>query len=456
MDGTEKAVSYSIQHRLSIALSLLIVFIGLLSGGYNFYTAKLDAQEWQDNYLLQILNINLNNNAINIDSTSEIFAINDEADTNLYVTKLLPEQYKVNVAGAVLFRVPQNLSNGLHTVIGNISEYRVAIKKMSTGERLIVAQSTIERDELVADNALRAFIPILLLVPLIILLIRQYIVYLFNPIKQTSLLIDQSKYDDFSLISLLDLPKEIHPFVISINQLLIRVSEHISMQQRFIAEAAHELRSPLTALSLQAERLDSLTMSSDAKEQLKTLRAGIERNRDLVSQLLTLAKVQANKKLMTASVPLLTTLKTVLEELMLLAEKKQLDIGVDIGSLNANTIFIQADEHELFLVFKNLIDNAIKYSDDCGVIDIKVQQITGQVLVSILDSGPGIAVEEISQVFSPFYRCLGTNEIGTGLGLSIVKTITDKLGASIKMNNIKNSGFEVIVSFDEVKNKAFK
>lgn len=451
MDGTEKAVSYSIQHRLSVALSLLIVFIGLLSGGYNFYTAKLDAQEWQDNYLLQILNINLNNNAINIDSTSEIFAINDEADTNLYVTKLLPEQYKVNVAGAVLFRVPQNLSNGLHTVIGNISEYRVAIKKMSTGERLIVAQSTIERDELVADNALRAFIPILLLVPLIILLIRQYIVYLFNPIKQTSLLIDQSKYDDFSLISLLDLPKEIHPFVISINQLLIRVSEHISMQQRFIAEAAHELRSPLTALSLQAERLDSLTMSSDAKEQLKTLRAGIERNRDLVSQLLTLAKVQANKKLMTASVPLLTTLKTVLEELMLLAEKKQLDIGVDIGSLNANTIFIQADEHELFLIFKNLIDNAIKYSDDCGVIDIKVQQITGQVLVSILDSGPGIAVEEISQVFSPFYRCLGTNEIGTGLGLSIVKTITDKLGASIKMNNIKNSGFEVIVSFDEVK-----
>ncbi|MBL4908564.1 MAG: HAMP domain-containing histidine kinase [Alteromonadaceae bacterium] len=451
MDGTEKAVSYSIQHRLSVALSLLIVFIGLLSGGYNFYTAKLDAQEWQDNYLLQILNINLNNNAINIDSTSEIFAINDEADTNLYVTKLLPEQYKVNVAGAVLFRVPQNLSNGLHTVIGNISEYRVAIKKMSTGERLIVAQSTIERDELVADNALRAFIPILLLVPLIILLIRQYIVYLFNPIKQTSLLIDQSKYDDFSLISLLDLPKEIHPFVISINQLLIRVSEHISMQQRFIAEAAHELRSPLTALSLQAERLDSLTMSSDAKEQLKTLRAGIERNRDLVSQLLTLAKVQANKKLMTASVPLLTTLKTVLEELMLLAEKKQLDIGVDIGSLNANTIFIQADEHELFLIFKNLIDNAIKYSDDCGVIDIKVQQIAGQVLVSILDSGPGIAVEEISQVFSPFYRCLGTNEIGTGLGLSIVKTITDKLGASIKMNNIKNSGFEVIVSFDEVK-----
>ncbi len=447
MDGTKKAVIYSIQHRLSIALSLLIIFIGLLSGGYNFYTIKLDAQEWQDNYLMQILHINQNSNVVNIDSISKVFAVNDEAETNLYIVNLLPYQYNVNVAGSVLFRVPKKLSNGLHTIVGDISDYRVAIKKMSTGERLVVAQSTIERDEFVVDNALRAFIPILLLVPLIILLLRQYIVYLFHPIKQTSLLIDQSKYDDFALISLLDLPKEFHPFVISINQLLNRISEYILMQQRFIAEAAHELRSPLTALSLQAERLNSLTMSSEAKEQLKTLRSGINRNRELVSQLLTLAKVQANDKKNTVNVPLMQTLKTVLEELMPLAEKKQLEINVAIDSLNADTLFIQADEHELILLFKNLIDNAIKYSDDDGVIYIKVKQTVGQVSISILDSGSGIAKEEIPLVFLPFYRCLGTNKIGTGLGLSIVKNITDKLGASIKMNNIKNSGFEVIVNF---------
>ena len=456
MDGSEKIVSYSIQHRLSIALSLSIIVIGILSGGYNFYTAKLDAQEWQDNYLLQILHINLNSNIINLDSTSKIFAVDDETDSNLYVIKLLPYQDKIIFSGTVLFRIPQKISNGLHTVVGDISDYRVAIKKMSTGESLIVAQSTIERDELVADNALRAFIPIILLVPLIILLIRQYIIHLFNPIKQTSSLINESKYDDFTVISLVELPKEIHPFVISINQLLIRVFEHISMQQRFIAEAAHELRSPLTALSLQAERLDSLIMSNDAKEQLKTLRSGINRNRELVSQLLTLAKVQANKKTNTDNIFLMQTLKIVLEELIPLAEKKQLEINVEIGSLNADTLFIQADEHELILIFKNLIDNAIKYSDDYGVIYINVKQTVGQVIVSILDSGSGIAEEEMSQVFSPFYRCLGTNKIGTGLGLSIVKTITDKLGASIKMRTIKNSGFEVEVSFEKLKSKICK
>lgn len=450
MDGKEKIVNYSIQQRLSLALSLLIIVIGLLSGGYNYYTAKLDAKEWQDNYLMQISHINKNINAKNLDNTSKVFTEDDEEeDIKLYVVVLAPSQYNVNVAGVDLFRVPLKLTNGVHTVVGDKSDYRIAIKKMSTGERLIVAQSTIERDELVADNALRAFIPILLLVPLIILLIHRYIVYLFNPIKQTSSFIDQSKYDDFSLISSVDLPKEIHPFVKSINQLLIRVSEHILIQQRFIAEAAHELRSPLTALSLQAERLDSLTMSSDAKEQLETLRSGINRNRELVSQLLALAKVQANDQTNSINVSLLETLKLALEELMPLAENKHIDIGVNIDELENSNLFIQASEHELFLVFNNLIDNAIKYSDDYGVIDINFTQTEEQVMVSILDSGPGIAAEEISKVFSPFYRCLGTDKVGTGLGLSIVKSITDKIGASIKMRTIKNSGFEVTLKFEK-------
>lgn len=443
MDDSKKTISYSIQQRLSLSLSLLIIFIGVLSGCYNFYTAKLDAKEWQDNYLLQILHITQNQEQKKITDSNQIIAVNNEADTNLYIVKLLPNQNNVTISKRTLFNITPDITKGLHTLAGDIGNYRVAISKSPTGERLIIAQSTIERDELVAANAVNALIPIFLLIPLIILLLQKYIAHLFIPIKAASSAINKSQHHDFLAISLCDIPKEIHPFIISINQLLSRVSEHISMQQRFIAEAAHELRSPLTALSLQAERLDSLVVSEQAKTQVEVLRSGIERNRNLVSQLLTLARAQSNQNLITTSISLPATIKMVLEELMPLAEQKNIDIGV----VESHNIYIQANEYELCTLFKNLIDNAIKYSDENGVIDISIKQTRKSTAVSILDSGSGIEKKEIEHVFSPFYRGSTSDAIGTGLGLSIVKTIADKLNATIKMHYIDNVGFQVTIIF---------
>jgi len=443
MDGLKKTVSYSIQHRLSLSLSLLVIIIGILAGSYNFYTAKHNAKEWQDNYLQQILHIYQTNIKKEFNNNSEIFSANNEAETSLYIKKLPTQQTKFLLEKSILFNIPLDFSNGIKTVKGSNDSYRVAVRTLDSGERLIVAQSTIERDELVTDNALNALIPIFLLVPLIILLLHQYIAHLFLPIKQVSSTINKSQYDDFSTISLTELPKEIHPFVNSINQLLNRIAEHISMQQRFIAEAAHELRSPLTALSLQAERLDNLVTSEQAKKQLAVLRSGIERNRNLVSQLLTLAKAQSGQNYAITSIFLPTTIKMVVEELMPLAKQKNIDIGV----VESQQVYIQANEYELCTLFKNLIDNAIKYSNENGVIDIAIEQTDKNTSVSILDSGSGIENADIEHVFSPFYRGIETETLGTGLGLSIVKVIADKLNASIEMRYIDNVGFKVTIVF---------
>jgi len=445
MDGIQKTVNYSIEHRLSVSLSLLVIIIGIFAGSYNFYTAKHDAKEWQDNYLQQILHIYQTNFSKGTSTRGEVFSANNEADTNLYLNKLTSTQEYFHIKKTILFKLPLNIGDGLKTIKGNENSYRVAIRTFDSGERFIVAQSTIERDELVIDNALNALIPIFLLVPLIILLLRKYIAHLFLPIKQTSSTINKSEYDDFSTIDLAGLPKEIHPFVISINQLLVRISEHISMQQRFIAEAAHELRTPLTALSLQAERLDGLVTSDQAKIQLKVLRSGINRNRELVSQLLTLAKVQSNQNSIETNLFLPDIIKTIIEELMPLAEQKKLDIGV----IKSQSLYIKANQHELCILFRNLIENAIKYSHESGIIDISITLINDKAQVTILDCGPGISSDELQHVFSPFYRGIESETIGTGLGLSIVKAITDKLAADIKMSYIPNVGFQVSVIFNQ-------
>tara|TARA_R110001592_G_scaffold123666_2_gene331854 strand:+ start:4933 stop:6264 length:1332 start_codon:yes stop_codon:yes gene_type:complete len=443
VDGIQKTVSYSIQHRLSLSLSLLVLFIGILAGSYSFYEAKHEAKEWQDNYLQQILHIYQTNLQKGTSTQGEVFSANNEVETNLYIKKLPEKQEKFFIKNKFLFNLPLNLRKGITTIQGSTDTYRVAIRTLDSGERLIVAQSTIERDELAVENALNALIPIFLLVPLIILLLRKYIAHLFLPIKQVSSTINKSQHDDFSTIALTGLPKEIHPFVISINQLLARIAEHISMQQRFIAEAAHELRTPLTALSLQAERLNGLVTSDEAKAQLKRLRTGINRNRELVSKLLTLAKVQSKQNSIETNILLPDIIKTIIEELMPLAEQKKLDIGV----VESQNLYIKANEHELCILFRNLIDNAIKYSHENGIIDISITQIKNKIQVIILDCGPGISSDELEHVFSPFYRGIEPDTIGTGLGLSIVKVITDKLGADIEMKCIANVGFEVIVSF---------
>ena len=200
-------------------------------------------------------------------------------------------------------------------------------------------------------------------------------------------------------------------------------------QRRFIADAAHELRSPLTALSLQAERLEQTEIPDLARERLMTLRRGIERGRNLLDQLLTLAKAQAAPDRPTSSVSVQHIYRRVLEDLMPLAEDKHLNIGVE----GDQDIQLWVSELDLMAVVKNLVDNAIRYTQDGGRVDLSVTTEDGRAIIRIQDSGPGIPVTERERVFDPFYRPPGSDQVGSGLGLSIVKAVTDRIGAEIQL-----------------------
>ena len=189
--------------------------------------------------------------------------------------------------------LPATLRDGMQTFTLGNEEYRILVKTLASGERIAVAQETGLRNEIARDSALRTVMPFLILVPILFLVVADLIRKMFRPITTLSAEIDQRSEQELHPFTPERLPVEVRPFVIAINRLLGRVSRSMDIQRRFVADAAHELRSPLTALSLQAERLADAEMSEAARERLATLRRGIERGRALMDQLLTLARAQS-------------------------------------------------------------------------------------------------------------------------------------------------------------------
>ncbi|MCL6486080.1 sensor histidine kinase [Janthinobacterium sp. PSPC2-1] len=445
MDGFKKRLNESVQFKLSFSLSLAILLIALVAGIFSFLSAFDEAHELQDDMLHQVAAlfdrqhlppVHLGDNGRAKDSDEE----------SRVIVQYLVDDSKAAEKGAerAPLPLPITLRDGLHTIEVNGEPFRVLVKTTSNGRRLSVAQETGVRDEIARDSALRTLMPLLILVPILLLIVADLVRKMFRPIASLSVEIDQRAEQELHPIEEKHLPAEVRPFVVAINRLLARVEQSMESQRRFVADAAHELRSPLTALSLQAERLDQADMSDLARERLITLRRGIERGRNLLDQLLTLAKAQAALDRPKSSVSVKQIYRRVLEDLMPLAEDKHIDIGVE-GEQDAQ---LWVNELDVIAVVKNLVDNAIRYTPDGGKVDLSVTTEEGHAILRIKDSGPGIQVAERERVFDPFYRTLGSDQVGSGLGLSIVKAVADRIGAEIQLgfsDEVRHSGLCVCV-----------
>jgi two-component system OmpR family sensor kinase len=202
----------------------------------------------------------------------------------------------------------------------------------------------------------------------------------------------------------------------------------------------------MTALSLQAERLSQAGMAPEAQARLAELRAGIERVRKLLNQLLALARAQSPAAHAPTPVSVQHTLRRALEDLMPLAEARHIDIGLE-GTEDTR---IQVNELELITLAKNLLDNAIRYTPEGGRVNVAVTQDRESVRVHVCDTGRGIAPAERERVFDPFYRTLGSGQTGSGLGLAIVRAIAYRLGADIALDFAdpgRQQGLHVSVCF---------
>ena len=446
MDGFKRRLNESIQRKLSFSLSVAILVIGSLAGIFSFVSAFQEANELQDDTLRQVAALfDRQKLAPHREEDHSQLPIADE-ETRVVVQHLADSAHVVGLGdGEPILPLPSNLHDGLQTVEIEGENFRVLVKLTQLGERLAVAQETGVRDENARDSALRTLMPLLVLLPVLLLLVADLVRKMFRPIAQLSADLDARSEEDLQPIAQDGLPIEVRPFAGAINRLLGRVDMSMQAQRRFVADAAHELRSTLTAMSLQAERLAEAEMSAQAHERLAALQRGIERGRDLLEQLLTLAKAQSMPDLPQSPVSVQGIYRRVLEDLMPLAEAKHIDIGVE-GTQDARVLVSELD---LVALVKNLVDNAIRYTPDGGRVDLSVSVRKNCAVLQIQDSGPGISTEERTRVFDPFYRTLGTDQVGSGLGLSIVKAIADRIGAEVQLaysDEEKQSGLSVSVA----------
>ena len=417
----------SIQQQLNRWVIIVSGCFSLLAGIVSGIIAFVEAQESQDIYLHQV-GILLEQTHILNNKT-----LGDDSDEKLIIQSLQADN-----KGEL--PVPLDSPDGIHTLTVHGTQWRILVLTIkdspSPPSRFAIGQQTEFRNELARDSGLRSFVAVLLLAPLLIGLVHLVIRNSFKPLRALSPQIDQLAESGITPLDAQNIPLEITPFIDSINHLLIRINHVFSQQQSFVSDAAHELRTPLTALSLLTENLVKAKDISQVKQRLIPLQQGMRRMQILVTQLLSLARMQGKPQGTLQPVYIQQIAQETIAELYPLAEAKSIDLGmikqVDIQLLDS--------DGGLSMLLRNAILNAINYSPEEGRVDVCLSVKAGQCLLQVQDSGPGIPENELEKIFIPFYRAINNRTPGNGLGLAICLEVARRLGGKIHIQNTEQGG----------------
>ena len=324
-------------------------------------------------------------------------------------------------------------------------EVRVAYSWITTPhtvpERLIlvqVAETLSKRSTLATEIIKGVMVPQFVILPLAVLLVWLALVRGIRPLNELEQRIRERKPDDLSPLDESFVPEEVAPLVASINDLLNRLKASLTTQKRFLADAAHQLKTPLAGLRMQADMAQRETRPEEIHRSLQLIARSSVRATHTVNQLLALARAETTgRTLPTATIDLARIVTEVVQDSVPRAMDKQIDLGYDGPSHVPRECLMDGNPTLLSELVRNLVDNAIHYTPKGGVVTARVlvDPFSGVQILQVEDTGPGIPENERELVLQPFYRALGTNVDGSGLGLAIVHEITQQHGATLKMED---------------------
>jgi two-component system sensor histidine kinase TctE len=322
---------------------------------------------------------------------------------------------------------------------------RQPVAGMPAREATIVVGETLGgRERMVADLWRRGFLQQCLLVLIAGLLAWLGLQRGFRPLLRLRDEVIERRPDDLRPFSGEALHRELQPLVAALNEYMGRVKSWSAVQRRFIANAAHQLRTPLTLLSTQATYALRAAAAADKDEALRAIQANMQQMRRLSNQLLTLAAVEPGGKAQPLEpVDLVAIARRALESLVGLALERDMDLGFDAGASRA---MVTADPTMLQEMVANLVENALRYTPPGGVVTVGIDAAAAHWRLTVRDSGPGIPPEERERVFERFYRVLGTGSEGSGLGLAIVREIVERVGGTIALSAAAADGRGLLVT----------
>jgi two-component system, OmpR family, sensor histidine kinase TctE len=308
---------------------------------------------------------------------------------------------------------------------------------------LVQVAETLDKRTRLANEIIKGVIfPQFMILPVAVLLVWFGLARGLAPLKSLQRRIRDRAPDDLSPIDPRGAPEEIAPLVDAFNDLLERLHTTISVQKRFIADAAHQMKTPLAGLSTQSELALRERDPAELRRALEQIARGSQRAAHLVSQLLSLARTE-NLREAAALVPLDLSAfaREVVSDWVPAAIERGIDLGLEVqdasGTDRPGTDHIVGHPILLRELLNNLVDNALRYTPREGTVTVRVATDGDRVFLEVEDSGPGIPEGERELVFERFYRVLGTGVDGSGLGLPIVREIADQHGATIEIDDAR-------------------
>src|SRR5258708_11113029 len=273
----------SLRARLFVGMTVVIVLAGCAGGTFAYFSAVDEAIEMEGSMLVQHGSLVRGGG---FDRGQPLRGVDEDAEVVVIELGTAPH-------GSAEDRQLFSLQDGLRLASRKGHPIRVLLRTRTDGSRFAVAQRTAIREEIAQELALRTVVPIAALVPCLMLITALVIAGSLRPVVRLARDLDTRPADDIRELPAAGTPSELHPFIASINGLLQRIKSMMDQQRRFIADAAHELRTPITALSLQAENLEPVAVSVEGRDRLAALRNGMGRTKHLLEQLLALARQDA-------------------------------------------------------------------------------------------------------------------------------------------------------------------
>lgn len=306
-----------------------------------------------------------------------------------------------------------------------------------------VAETMDKRSVLATEIVKGVMLPQFVILPLAVLLVWLALVQAIKPLNRLEERIRARSPDDLSPLDAEAVPLEVAPLVSSVNDLLERLKDSIATQKRFLADAAHQLKTPLAGLRMQADLAQREGANAeDLKQSLRQIGRSSIRATHTVNQLLALARAESSGAVMTQQPCHLVRLTMdVIRDSLPRAMDKHIDLGYEGEEPDGEDVTLQGNPTLLKEMVRNLVDNAINYTpsnaDRPGVITVRILKdpFSKMLVLQVEDSGPGIPAAERELVFQPFYRVLGTEADGSGLGLPIVLEIARQHHASIAIED---------------------
>jgi two-component system OmpR family sensor kinase len=318
---------------------------------------------------------------------------------------------------------------GYATVEHEGRRWRVYSEVIS-GYAVQVSQPVAMRQRAAFYMALRTAPPLLLLFPAMALLIWVVVGRALRPLENLTQAVRGRTPADLQALRTDGLPPELLPIAGALNGLLEKIAAAIAMQRNFVADAAHELRSPLTALKLQLRLAEVADDGLERQHAFRNLHERLDRATHLVQQLMTLARQEQGAQPPHGRCDLLRIAQQTVADLAIFAESKDIDLGI---CAEAEALSIHAHMEGLSAMLRNLVDNALRYTQPGGQVDVMIGLVGGAPFLQVADNGPGVPEDGRERLFDRFYRPDGHEVWGSGLGLSIVKSVADAHRAQIKL-----------------------